>query len=121
MFNLNSILIFSENPERLVDFYKKVLDEEPGWEGGDFTGFKVGVGYLTIGPHDKVKGKNSNPERVMINFETDDVEREFRRLKDIGVKVIAEPYHPGEDEEGTIATFEDIDGNYFQLVSEMKM
>lgn len=119
MFNLNSILLFSEDPEKLVEFYKKVLNEDPGWEGGDFKGFRVGGGYLTIGPHNKVRGKSSNPERIMLNFETDDVEREYERLKDIGVKVVAEPYSPGEDENGKIATFEDIDGNYFQLISPM--
>lgn len=119
MFNLNSILLFSENPEGLTNFYKKVLNDEPSWEGGDFKGFAIGTGYLTIGPHASVKGKNSNPERMMFNLETEDVEREFRRLKDIGVKVIAEPYHPGEDKGMTIATFEDVDGNYFQLATPM--
>lgn len=37
-------------------------------------------------------------------------------------KVIAEPYHPEEEEDdssGKIATFEDPDGNYFQLMSSM--
>lgn len=120
MFNLNSIILFSENPEELVDFYKKVLNDDVGWEGGDFKGFKVGVGFLTIGPHDKVRGKNLNPERIIFNLETEDVEREYERLVDIGVKVIAKPYSPGEDGDMMIATFEDIDGNYFQLVTPMK-
>ena len=121
MFNLNSVLVFSEDPEKLSEFYKKVLNEDPGWDEGEYKGFQVGVGFLTIGPHDKVKGKNPNPERILINFETEDVKREFDRLKDIGVKVISEPYNPGEDKDMTIATFEDIDGNYFQLMTPMKM
>jgi len=119
MFNLNSVLIFSEDPEKLSDFYKKVLNEDLGWDEGGYKGFKVGAGFLTIGPHEKVKGKNLTPERILINLETNDVKREFDRLKDIGVKVIAEPYNPGEDSEMTIATLEDIDGNYFQLTTPM--
>jgi predicted enzyme related to lactoylglutathione lyase len=31
--------------------------------------------------------------------------------------VVAEPYHPMEDQKGTIATFADPDNNYFQLMT----
>lgn len=119
MLDFNSILIFSEHPQELVSFYKKVLSMEPGWEGGDFVGFKVGNGYITIGPHDKVKGKNSNPERLQFNLETTEVEKEFERIKKLGTTVIAKPYHPGEDSKAMLATFADPDGNYFQLVTPM--
>lgn len=121
MLNFNSVLIFSENPEYLLEFYKKVFGRDPDWTGGDFSGFKVGDGYITIGPHDKVQGKSQSPERIMFNFETSDVAGEAKRIKELGAEVIAEPYHPGEMEEGWIATFADPDGNYFQLVSPMNM
>ncbi|MGH7203781.1 MAG: VOC family protein [Candidatus Levyibacteriota bacterium] len=121
MLNFNSILLFSEDPHALVEFYKKVFDTKPGWSGGDFTGFKVGDGFITIGPHDKVSGQNANPERIMFNFETKDVQEEFDRIKEVGAKVIADPYHPGEEKEMWIATLADPDGNYFQLVSPMKI
>lgn len=120
MLNLNSILIFSENPPLLVDFYKKVLGREPDWAEGEFSGFTAGNSYLTIGPHDKVHGKNSNPERIMINFETEDVEGEFNRIKELGTAVIADPYHPGEEPTMWLATFVDPDGNFFQLASPFK-
>ncbi len=119
--NLNSILLFSENPQQLAQFYSKVFQKEPDWSGGDFKGFSVGTGYIAIGPHDKVHGKNSNPERIMFNFEVADVKGEFDRIKDAGAEVIAEPYHPGEAEEMMIATFADSDGNYFQIATPMKM
>jgi predicted enzyme related to lactoylglutathione lyase len=120
MLNLNSLLLFSDDTGKLVEFYKKVLDQKPGWEEGDFTGFKVGDGHLMIGPHDKVKGKNKNPERIMFNLEADDVEEEFGRIKKLGAKVIAEPYHPGEAEDMQLATFADPDGNFFQIASKME-
>lgn len=119
MLNLNSILVFSDNPKKLVEFYKKVLQMKPGWEGGDFVGFKAGDAYLTIGPHDKVHGKSKNPERIIFNFETRNVETEFARIKKLGARVIATPYHPGEDKTMTLATFADPDGNYFQLNTPM--
>lgn len=119
MLNFNSILVFSENPKELSEFYKKVFEKDPEWEGGDYVGFKVGAAFITVGPHDKVVGKNQNPERIMFNFETDDVEGEFERIKKLGATVVAEPYSPGEEPEGKIATLADPDGNYFQLMTPM--
>jgi predicted enzyme related to lactoylglutathione lyase len=56
----------------------------------------------------------------MLNFETSDVKGEFKRIKGLGVKVIADPYHMEDDQDSLIATFADPEGNYFQLVSPMK-
>lgn len=120
MLSLNSILLFSEHPTELVAFYKEVFQKDPDWSGGDFNGFDMGAGELIIGPHSKLQGKNTSPERMMINLETDDVDREFKRIKELGAKVVAEPYHPKEEESMTIATLSDIDGNYFQLTSTME-
>lgn len=39
MMNFNSVSIFSENPGKLVDFYKEVFQKDPDWTGGDFSGF----------------------------------------------------------------------------------
>lgn len=121
MLNFNSLLIFSENPGKLVEFYTKVFGEKPGWTGGDFSGFKVGDGIITIGPHDKVHGKSSNPERMMFNLETDDVKGEFDRIKGVGATVVKDPYQPSEAEDMWLATFADPDGNYFQLNTPMEM
>lgn len=120
MLNFNSILIFSENPNKLAEFYKKIFAKDPEWNEGKYVGFMVGSGFITIGPHSKVKGPNKNPQRMMINLETKDVKGEFDRIKGLGAKVVAEPYHPMEAEEMWIATFADPDGNYFQLMSPMK-
>ena len=119
MLAFNSLLLFSENPEKLADFYTKVFDQEQAFSDGGYHGFNVGQGMIVIGPHDKVKGKNKTPERMLINFETEDLKEEFERIKKLGVKVIKEPYAPGESEEMAIATFEDPDGNFFQLVTPM--
>lgn len=121
MLNLNSILLFSEDPKKLAEFYQKVFDVKPGWEQEGYTGFQVGKSFFMVGPHDKVKGMNHTPERLLVNFETEDVKGDFERIKGLGAKVIAEPYHPGEEPEMMLATFADPDGNYFQLASPMKM
>lgn len=121
MLNLNSLMVFTDKPKVLVEFYSKILQTEVEWSGGDFQSLKVGNTSMIIGPHDKVRGKSTQPERIMFNFETPDVRGEFERIQKLGVKVIAEPYHPSEDDddapEALVATFEDPDGNFFQLES----
>jgi len=119
MLSFNSLLLFSENPKKLGEFYEKVFNIKATWQDGDWVGFQVGSGNVSIGAHSEVKGKNTMPQRMMFNLETANVEEEFARIKGYGTKVVAEPYHPGEMESMTIATFEDPDGNYFQLMSPM--
>jgi predicted enzyme related to lactoylglutathione lyase len=116
--NLNSILIGSEDPKRLSDYYAKLFGT-PGWDERGYTGWQIGSGGVTVGPHDQVKGKNPHPGRLIWNIETPDVEGDFERLKAAGATVVQEPYHPGEETEMWIATFSDPDDNYFQLMSPM--
>ncbi len=120
MLTLNSLLLSSDNPKRLIAFYEKVLDKQStDWGEDEWGGFNVNGGWLTIGPHDKVKGASKEPERLMFNLETEDVPREFDRIKALGAEVIAEPYQPAQEQDMWIATFADPDGNYFQLMSPM--
>jgi predicted enzyme related to lactoylglutathione lyase len=116
--NLNSVLIGSENPQSLTDYYTKLFGK-PAWDEGDFTGWLIGSGSVTVGPHDQVKGKNRDPGRMMWNIETSDVKGEFEKLKAAGATVVQEPYQPGGAAEMWIATFSDPDNNYFQLLSTM--
>lgn len=119
--NLNSILIGSEDPQRLTDYYTKLFGE-PAWNQGGYIGWVIGSGAMTIGPHDQVTGKNAQPGRIIWNIESPDVKADFERLRTAGATVIKDPYNPGEpgEEEGMIATFADPDGNYFQLMSPMQ-
>jgi predicted enzyme related to lactoylglutathione lyase len=116
--NLNSILIGSADPGRLADYYTKLFGE-PGWKGGDYTGWQIGTGFVTVGPHDQVKGSNAEPGRLIWNIESSDVKADFDRLKAAGATVVREPYQPGEATDAWIATFADPDNNYFQLLSPM--
>ena len=118
MLNFNSIMIGTDDPKGLTDFYTKVLGK-PTWEDSGFTGWQAGDGALMIGPHSEVKGRNEMPGRIILNFVTPDVKREFERIKDLGVTVQHEPYQPGGAPDMWLATFEDSDGNYFQLASPM--
>lgn len=122
MLKLNSFLIGSENPKALADFYGAVLQSQPGWQEGGYIGYQAGDCYFVVGPHDKVHGKNTNPERLLFNFESANFDQDFERIKAVeGITVVQDPYNPGENQDMKLATFADPDGNYFQLATPMMM
>jgi predicted enzyme related to lactoylglutathione lyase len=116
--NFNNILIGSADPQRLVDYYTKLFGE-PGFADGGYTGWQIGSGYVTVGPHDQVVGKNAHPGRLIWNIESTDVKGDFDRLKAAGAIVVREPYGFEGDDNMAIATLADPDDNYFQLTSPM--
>jgi predicted enzyme related to lactoylglutathione lyase len=117
--NFNNILIGSENPQRLVEYYTRLLGEPTMSEGG-YTGWLIGSGFMSVGPHDQVKGKNAHPGRIIWNIETPDVKADFERFAAAGATVIREPYNFEEAPNSWIATLADPDDNYFQLMSPME-
>lgn len=116
--DFNSILIGSENPQRLVEYYTKLFGEPMMSEGG-YTGWQIGRGFVTVGPHDQVQGRNAAPGRLIWNIETPDVKAQFDRFVAAGAIVVREPYGFEEDPNALIATLADPDDNYFQLMSPM--
>jgi len=91
-------------------------------EDGGYTGWAVGSGFVSVGPHSEVHGKNAEPGRVIWNIETPDIQGEFDRMKAAGAIVVREPYTFDEIPEAAnawIATLADPDDNYFQLMSPM--
>ena len=118
---MESLTIFSEDAKKLAQFYqvkvglKTTLEAEMGESGEEGYGFDFGKSNgLYIMDHSKVKGKNTQPDRLIFNLEVDDIEKEAKKLEGAGVKKIQDIYHV--EGYGLIATFEDLDGNYFQLV-----
>ena len=116
--NFNNILIGSEDPQPLVDYYTRLFGPPTMSEGG-YTGWLIGSGFMSVGPHSEVHGKNAAPGRLIWNIETPDVRGEFARLKAAGAIVIREPYEFESAPGYAIATLADPDDNYFQLVSPM--
>jgi predicted enzyme related to lactoylglutathione lyase len=116
--DFNSILIGSEDPQRLVDYYTRLFGE-PTMSDGGYTGWLIGRGFVTVGPHDQVKGQNAHPGRIIWNIETADVKGQFERFVEAGAIVVREPYGFEEDPNALIATLADPDDNYFQLMSPM--
>lgn len=117
---VEGVLIGSEDATKLAHFYRdKVgLNLKDEFEMGDGINgffFEIGGFPLTIIDHSEVKGKAKEPQRVMFNLEVKgEIEEAVKKLDEAGVKKVADTYHV--EDYGYIATFEDLDGNYFQLV-----
>ena len=118
MLNLSMVMIGTARPKVMVDFYKRLLGKTADWTEAGWSGWQVGDSTLMIGKHSEVKGKAKEPQRVILNFETKQVNREFERIKALGATVIKEVYEINGER---IATFADPDGNYFQIVSPHKV
>lgn len=118
---IESVLLSSQSAKKLAAFYKdkvglKVKFEgEVGAKGEQYFDMEVGKGSgFGIIDHSKIKGKAKDPERTILNFEVDDIKKEAARLKKLKVKLQQDIYHL--EGYGYIATFVDVDGNFFQLV-----
>jgi predicted enzyme related to lactoylglutathione lyase len=118
--DFNSILIGSENPERLIEYYTRLLGK-PAFSDSGYTAWQIGSGFVTVGPHSEVKGKNAAPGRIIWNIESTDVPADYERMKAAGAIVIAEPYSFEGAPGSSIATFADPDDNYFQLMTPMEV
>ena len=120
MLSLNSVMIGTKQTKALAAFYEKVIGKPPDMTDGanGFFGWQVGNGYLGVLEHSEMGGNTKDPGRVILNFETTQVQEEFERIKALGGKVIREPSKMGE---GWLATLADPDGNYFQLMNPIPM
>ncbi len=119
---IESVTLFSEDAKSLAKFYREkvgltqTVEAEMGEHGETALfgfEFKEGAGFYIV-DHADIKGKAKEPKRAIINFEVSDIEKKVKELKEAGVKLIQDIYHV--ENYGHIATFEDSDGNFFQVV-----
>jgi predicted enzyme related to lactoylglutathione lyase len=113
---LSGIMLNSENPKELAEFYTKILGK-PDWEMNGMYGYGKSGNNIMIMGHSDVKGKNKDAARILLSFGVSDTKAEFDKVKAAGGKVVAEPYQPDKDNQPKIwlATLADPNGNYIQL------
>jgi predicted enzyme related to lactoylglutathione lyase len=117
---LDTLTINSANANELANFYQdkvgvKIKEEYEMGEGARAFEMDTGEGSsFFITAHSEVQGKSKDPMRIVFNFEVDDIDKAIAEVTGKGVKTIAEKYHI--EGYGYVATFEDLDGNHFQLV-----
>ena len=114
--NLAGVIIWTEDLERLVAFYRETLGLEPHSIRSNFVAFRFGDVRLSLGKHDGVAGPAREPHRIMVNLGVADIHQTYRRLKEAGVLFIRPPER--ERWGGWVATFSDPDGNILQLLQQ---
>lgn len=107
-------MLGSKQPKVLAEFYEKVFGKLPDMAEENWWGWLVRNTFFSVYSHSDMKGKAKEPGRMMFNLETKEVKDEFKRIKKIGAGVVKEPY---QMDTSWIATLEDPDGNYFQLMT----
>ncbi len=106
--------IWSENLSNLLPFYRDTLSLPIGMETPGFIIFgDPNAPAVAIGTHSEVSGRNTDPARHIVGFDTDDIAADVARLKSAGVEFIEEPNEQGD---AMIATFKDPEGNLLQLL-----
>ncbi len=109
--DLNGSIIWTEDVDRLVPFYRDTLGQKMTMESDGFVMF--GDGRLAVGQHSEVKGAARDPYRIMLSFDTTDAQADYDDLTGKGVEFTQAPYASGTL---MIATFKDPDGNILQLL-----
>ena len=122
------ILIYSENPDKLKDFYIDVL----GFKLVDKLDIEGDYGYMLnvvgdlnvwIGHHSEIKGKAKENFRHLFNlYPTEGVQFWYEKLKDNkSIKIVAKPFlAPFSTPENQVwfSTFLDPEGNCWQFVGK---
>ena len=111
--NTTLVNITSEDPGRLLAFYRDVVGSPAKPEMGD-AAMDIGGATLGIDGHSMVRGAAKEPQRVLIDLFVDDLMTEQRRLENLGVTFVRTAGR--EYWGGVISTLLDPDGNYIQLI-----
>lgn len=113
---LSGVLISTgiERFRAMRHFYVEILGLPVRSAREGFVNFDLGGGRLTVAIHSDVAGLNSDPARLMVNLEVEDIDAIHHRLTDAGVRFVRNPER--EKWGGKVATLVDPDGNYLQLL-----
>jgi catechol 2,3-dioxygenase-like lactoylglutathione lyase family enzyme len=111
---LRGASIWSENLNNLLPFYRDVLGLKVRVQTPGFVVFgDRDAPALALGTHSEVRGRAVDPARHMVGLETDDIARDFERLKSLDVEFVEDPKDYGDV---WVATFKDPEGNLLQLL-----
>ncbi len=103
---LSGVIIWTADLDAMLGFYRAALCLTPHSTRPHFVSFKWGEVRLAIGTHSEIRGKSSDPHRVMINLAVDDIDAEYERLRSAGVEFIRPPGQ--EHWDGWVCTFYDF-------------
>jgi lactoylglutathione lyase len=120
---LTPIIIFVGRFEQCLRFYRNVLGLKPvrvyrGRKHPEWVEFQIGGTRLAL--HGKYSGAHFRQGRPLaVHFEVPDIQKAVKKIKQYGGKVTRGPtqydFRPAEKQIAVSATFEDPDGNTFEV------
>ena len=115
--SLTSVRVGSQQPAVLAEFYAMFFGRPADVQNGPFHMWLGGGCSFLVSDHSDLNGPNKEPGRILLNFDTTAVQKEFERLKALGATIVKEPYVMSAGL--WMATLADPDGNLVQLTSPM--
>ncbi len=113
---LAGVIIWTDDLDRLVAFYRDTLGLTPHSVRPDFVAFSFGDVRLSLGRHSEVSGTSRDPHRIMVNLAVEDIRAFAQKLHERGIVFLRPPEQ--EHWGGWVATFRDPDGNLLQLLQQ---
>ncbi|MBH60152.1 MAG: hypothetical protein CL907_03185 [Dehalococcoidia bacterium] len=112
------VIIWTEKLENLLGFYKLIFNSKVSKKKDTSAYFIRDNFKFYIAEHSEVSGNSKDPNRIIFNLETDDIELEYNRLSNAGVTFLRSPEI--EKWGGKVATFEDPEKNRVNLIEQPK-
>ena len=95
------VILFVENIEKMVSFYKNIMEFDTDWDSGLWAEFKMKSGTLPLGMYDRkafseaINESYYPPKGINLTMEIgiwlpkfSDVDKEYERLTALGIKSI---------------------------------
>jgi uncharacterized glyoxalase superfamily protein PhnB len=135
MFKGTYLLIWSPDPDQLMQFYRDVLELKLNSKTDISAkdGLAADYGYefvlteksdkLWIGKHGEVGPKSTEPYRIMHNLYTDEVKKWFEKVRDAGCQIICPPTKTpfySDKLPWYVSTFLDPEGNCWQFMGTIE-
>lgn len=120
------IILYVENYEECLQFYKDILQLPIKAEHGTYIEFDTGATILAMNSREDVRGLTglsipngtSESSNFEMGFVVEDVNETISRFREQGVKVLVEPITKPWGQ--TIAYVSDPDGNYIEICSSLE-
>ena len=111
------IIIWTEKLSNLLSFYELILNSKVHKLKNTSAYFIYNDFRIYISEHSEIFGNSKEPNRMIINLETDDIQSEYNRLINLNINFIRKPEI--EKWGGKVATFEDPENNRINLIQQV--
>jgi predicted enzyme related to lactoylglutathione lyase len=112
---LGGLVLGSTDPRRLYEWYRSVFAPDAEKQD-DMLALELGGTWLIFEERDDVAARAAEPGRVLFNFEVADIRAAEARLNELGVRWVRPVTEPAPGDPVLLATVEDPDGNYPQII-----